>query len=184
MGKQVRSSFKPVNQVFTNQALQLLHMDLFGPTKTQNIGGKKYCLVIVDDYSRFTWVYFMASKSEAFSYFSKFSKKVQKEKGYAISTIRTDYGGEFENQDFVKFCDEFGFQHIFSSPYTQEQNGVMERKNKSLQEMARTLLIESKISSQFWAEAVSTACYIINRVFLRPILEKTTLMSLAVNVLS
>jgi len=74
---------------------------------------------------------------------------------------------------FAKFCDESGFQHIFSSPYTPEQNGVVERKNKSLQEMTRTLLIESNISSHFWAEAVSIACYIINKVFLRHILEKT-----------
>lgn len=80
LGKQVRNSFKPINQVSTNHVLQLLHMDLFGPTRMQSIGGKKYCLVIVDDYSRFTWVYFLASKSETFSYFEKFAKNVQNEK--------------------------------------------------------------------------------------------------------
>jgi len=95
----------------------------------------------VDEYSRFTWVYFLASKYETFSYFTKFANNVQNEKGYVISSIRIDHGDEFENQDFAKFCDEFGFQHVFSSPYTLQQNRVLERKNKSLQEMAKTLLI-------------------------------------------
>jgi len=116
-------------------------VDLFGPTRTQSIGGKKYSLVIVDDYFRFIWIYFLESKSEAFSYFSKFVEKVHNEKMLCY------FGSEFKNQDFSKFCVEFGFQHIFSSPYTPEQNGVVEKKNISLQEMARTLLIESNISS-------------------------------------
>jgi len=85
--KHVRSSLKPINQISTNRVLQLLHMNLFGPTITQSIGGKKYYLVIVDDYSCFTWVFFLASKSEAFSHFLKFAKKVQNEKGYVISSI-------------------------------------------------------------------------------------------------
>jgi len=74
LGKHVRSSFKPINQIANNRVLQLLHID------TQSIGGKRYFLVIVDDYSRFTWVYFLASKSETFSHFSKFAKKVQNKK--------------------------------------------------------------------------------------------------------
>jgi len=115
----------------------------------------------------------LANKSETFSYFSKFAKKVQNEKCYVILSIITDNEGKFENQYFANFYDESGLQHVFSSPYALEQNGVVERKNKLLQEMAKTLLIESKISSQFWAEAVSTTHYIINGVFLRLILEKT-----------
>ena len=79
-----------------------------------------------------------------------------------ISCIKTDHGGEFENQDFSSFCDDTGIKHTFSTPYTPQQNGVVERKNRSLQEMGRTLLIESKIASHFWAEAVSIACYILN----------------------
>jgi len=114
-------------------------MDLFEPTRTQSIGGKRYCLVIVDDYFRFTWVSFLASKSEIFFHFSKFAKIVPNEKGYVISNIRTDRGGEFENQNFSKLCDESSFQHVFSSPCTPEHNGVVERNNKSLQEMAITL---------------------------------------------
>jgi len=92
-------------------------MDLFGLTRTQSIGGKKFCLIIVDDYSRFTWVYFSANKSEAFSHLSKFAKKVQNEKGYAISSIQIDHGGEFKNQ-----------------------NGVVERKNRSLSENGKNPL--------------------------------------------
>jgi len=93
-------------------------MYLFGSTRTQSLGEKKYYLVIVDDYSRFTWVFFLANNIETFAYFSNFAKKVQNDKGYAISSINTNHGGAFENQDFADFCNESSFQHVFSSPYT------------------------------------------------------------------
>ena len=80
---------------------------------------------------------------------------------------------EFDNQSFSDFCEENGFQHNFSTPYTLEQNSVVERENCSLQEMTRILLIESKIPFHFWTDAIFIACYIINRAFLRPLLEKT-----------
>ena len=97
LGKQVRSTFKPINHVSTNRVLQLLHMDLFGLNKVLSLGGKKYCMVIVDDFSRFTWVIFLAYKSDAFAAFAKFSKRIQNEKCFMISCIKTDHGGEFEN---------------------------------------------------------------------------------------
>jgi len=107
-------------------------MDLFEPTRTHDIDGKKYYLVVVEEYSRFTWVFFLTNKVETFSCFSKFTKKVQNEKCYAISRIKTNHGKEFENQDFANFCDENYFQHVFSSPYTPEQNGIAKRKNPFL----------------------------------------------------
>jgi len=91
----------------------------------------------------------------------------------SFQVLRLNIRGEFENQNFAKFCDENGLQHIISFPYTLEQNEAVERKNRSIQEMARTLLIESRVSSRFWAEAVSTTCHIINRAFLKLILKKT-----------
>ncbi|KAK9180762.1 hypothetical protein WN944_023897 [Citrus x changshan-huyou] len=91
-------------------------------------------------------------------------KKVQNEKGYGIICIRSDHGGEFENHLFEKFCNDFGIEHKFSSPRTPQQNGVVERKNRSIQDMARTMLNENSLPKYFWAEAVNTACYVLNHM--------------------
>ena len=146
--------------------------DTFEPTKIANLGGKKYGLVIVDNFSRFTWVIFLVHKDEAYEAFKVFSKKVQNEKKLFISSIRFDHGGEFENHVFESFCNENDISHNFSFPKTPQQNGVVERKNRSLQEMAKTMLLESGLSKGFWVEVVNIACYIQNRIFLRPILKK------------
>ena len=102
-----------------------------------------------------------------------FQKEFKMKKGFCITSIRLDHGGEFENHSFENFCNENGISHNFSSPGTPQQNVVVERKNKSLQEIARTMLLESGLSKGFWAKAVNTACYIHNRIFLRPTLKKT-----------
>ena len=114
-GKQVKTSFKPKGFVTTSRPLELLHMDLFGPTRTSSLGGKRYGLVIVDDFSRFTWVFFLAHKDESFSAFLKFYRKVSNEKGVSVVCIRSDHGTEFENQDFKNFCNEKGIEHNFSA---------------------------------------------------------------------
>ena len=146
-------------------------MDLFGPSRTLSLGGKPYAFVIVDDFSRSTWVLFLSQKNEAFYEFSKFCNKVQNEKGFTISCIRSDHGGEFENIDFEDYCNEHGINHKFLAPRTPQQNGVVERKNRTLQEKARTMLNENNLPKYFWAEAVNTSCYVLNRILLRPILK-------------
>ncbi len=173
MGKQTKASFKSKKVVSTTRPLELLHMDLFGPSRVKSLGGNLYAYVIVDDYSRFTWTFFIANKSDAFDMFKVFVKKVQNEKGTNVCSIRSDHGGEFDQYKFHDFCDEFGIDHNFSSPRTPQQNGVVERKNRSLEEMARTMMNESKVASHFWADAVNTACYVLNRAIIRPILAKT-----------
>jgi transposase InsO family protein len=90
-----------------------------------------------------------------------------------INTIRSDHGGEFENTQFDDLCSKRGYRHEYSALRTPQQNGVVERKNRTLQELARTMLNESKLPTSLWAEVVNTACYVINRVNLRPILLKT-----------
>ena len=116
LGKQVRSSFKSIHHVCIDCALQLLHMDLFGPTRTQSIGGKKYCLVIVDDFTRFTWVFFLAHKSETFSYFSKFAKRVQNEKGYTIFTLKLIMGENLKIKIFLIYVMKMVFNILFPHP--------------------------------------------------------------------
>ena len=158
MGKQIKTSFKNKNFISTSRPLELLHMDLFGPLRTTSVGGKSYAFVIVDDFSRYTWVLFLAHKNDVFHEFSKLCRKIQNEKGFTISCIRSDHGREFENVEFESFCDEQGIEHTFSAPRTPQQNGVVERKNRTLQEIARTILHENNLPNYFWAEAVNTSC--------------------------
>ena len=153
--------------------MELLHIDLFGPVKTASINGKKYGLVIVDDYSRWTWVKFLKHKDESHSVFSTFCSQVQTEKDCKIVKVRSDHGGEFENRYFEDFFDSHGISHDFSCPRTPQQNEVVERKNRTLQEMARTVIQENDMAKHFWAEPVNTICYIQNRISFRPILGKT-----------
>ncbi|KAH9750253.1 hypothetical protein KPL71_013814 [Citrus sinensis] len=115
----------------------------------------------------------VANKDDAIDAFLIFYKNVQNEKCYSITCIRSDHGGEFENHAFENFCNDFGIEHQFSLPRTPQQNGVVERKNRSIQEMARTMLNENSLPKYFWAEAVNTACYVLNRVLIRPNLNKT-----------
>jgi len=172
-GKQTKSSFKPINVVSTTRPLELLHMDLFGPSRTKSLGGNYYGLVIVYDYSRFTWTLFIATKDNVYLAFKKFTKVIQNEKGCRTSTIKSDHGGEFQNERFDKFCEKHGIKHNFSAPRTPQQNEVVERKNRSLEKLARTLLNETNLPKYLWADAISTTCYVLNKVLIRPILKKT-----------
>ena len=124
MGKQIKNSFF----ISTTKSLELLHMDLFGPSRIPSLGGKSYAFVIVDDFSRYTWVLFLSQKNEAFYEFSKFFNKVQNEKCFTITYIRSDYGREFENIDFKEYYNEHDINQNFLAPRTPQQNGVVERK--------------------------------------------------------
>ncbi|KAH9768815.1 Integrase catalytic domain-containing protein [Citrus sinensis] len=169
----VLPTYDELHDAFKDLHDELMKIDLFGPSKYASLSGKFYAFVIVDDYSRYTWVLFLANKDDAIDAFRIFYKKVQNEKGYSITCIRSDHGGEFENHAFENFCNDFGIEHQFSSPRTPQQNGVVERKNKSIQEMARTMLNENSLPKYFWAEAVNTTCYVLNRMLIRPNLDKT-----------
>jgi hypothetical protein len=157
-----------------HRPLELLHMDLFGPIAYISIGGSKYCLVIVDDYSRFTWVFFLQEKSQTQDNLKGFLRQAQNEFGLRIKKIRSNNGTEFKNSQIEGFLEDEGIKHEFSSPYTPQQNGVVERKNRTLLDMARTMLDEYKTADRFWAEAINTACYYINRLYLHRILKKTS----------
>ena len=110
-----------------------MYLDLFGLTRTTNLGGSKYGLVVIDDFSRFTWVSFLAHKDETFSSLIKILKRIINEKNTTIVSIRNDHGSEFENQRFKEFCNENGISHNFLVPKILQQNGIVERKNSTLQ---------------------------------------------------
>ncbi|GJV77777.1 copia protein [Tanacetum coccineum] len=119
VGKQAHASHKAKNLVSTTRCLELLHMDLFGPSAVRSYGGNRYTLVIVDDYSRYTWTRFLKDKTEAFDQFEIFSKKIQNQLGCTIVSIRTDHGREFDNEvQFGEFCNANGITHNFSAPRT------------------------------------------------------------------
>ncbi|GJS40757.1 retrovirus-related pol polyprotein from transposon TNT 1-94 [Tanacetum coccineum] len=157
MGKQAHTSHKAKNIVSTTRCLELLHMDLFGPSTIRSYGGNRYTLVIVDDYSRYTWTRFLKDKTEAFDQFEIFSRKIQNQLGFSIVLIRTDHGREFDNEmQFREFCNANDITHNFSAPRTPQSNGVVKRKNSTLQEMSKTMLNEQSLSQKFWCNAVDT----------------------------
>ena len=173
-GKQVGGAHHSKNVMTTSRPLELLHMDLFGPVAYLSIGGSKYGLVIVDDFSRFTWVFFLQDKSETQGTLKRFLRRAQNEFELKVKKIRSDNGSEFKNLQVEEFLEEEGIKHEFSAPYTPQQNGVVERKNRTLIDMARTMLGEFKTPECFWSEAVNTACHAINRVYLHRLLKKTS----------
>ncbi|GKD80262.1 retrovirus-related pol polyprotein from transposon TNT 1-94, partial [Tanacetum coccineum] len=162
------------DKVSTTRCLELLYMDFFGPSAVRSYGGNRYTLVIVDDYSRYTWTKFLKDKTEAFDQFKIFSKKIQNQLGCIIVSIRTDYGREFDNEvQFGEFCNANGITHNFSAPRTPQSNGVVERKNRTLQEKSRIMLNEQSLLQKFWCNAVDTSTYILNRILIRAMLGKT-----------
>ncbi|GJW00644.1 retrovirus-related pol polyprotein from transposon TNT 1-94 [Tanacetum coccineum] len=174
IGKLAHASHKAKNIVSTTRCLKLLHMDLFGPFAVRSYGGNLYTLVIVDDYFRYTWTRFLKNKTEAFEQFEIFSKKIQNQLGCSIVSIRTDHGIEFDSEvQFGEFCDANGITHNFSAPRTPQSNSVVERKNRTLQEMSRTMLNEQSLPQKFWCNVIDTSTYILNRILIRAILGKT-----------
>ncbi|GKA01670.1 retrovirus-related pol polyprotein from transposon TNT 1-94 [Tanacetum coccineum] len=125
---------------------------------------KLYYLVVIDDYSRFSWVFFLATKNETSEIFKTFITGIENLIGLKVKVIRCDNGTEFKNKVMNQFCEMKGIKREFSVARTSQQNGVAERKNITLIKAARTMLFDSKLLATFWAEVVNIACYVQNRV--------------------
>jgi len=151
----------------TSKVLELLHIDLMGPMQVAIIDGKRYVLVVVDDFSRFTWVNFIREKLDTFESFKELCTQLQREKDIGIVRIRSDHGTKFENSKFHEYYTGECIKHEFSSPITPQQNGVVGRKNITLQESARVMLHVKHLPYHFWAEAINTVCHVHNRVTIR-----------------
>ena len=147
--KHVKSSFQPKKVVRTTRPFELVHMDLCGPMHVQGRKGHSYVFVLVDDYSRYTWTIFLKFKNETFEEFEILVKQVQNKINHQLVSIHSDHGSEFDNVSFVTYCNDHGVTHNFSAPRTSQQNGVVERKNRTLEEMARTMLLESGLPQNF-----------------------------------
>ncbi|GKE52319.1 putative ribonuclease H-like domain-containing protein, partial [Tanacetum coccineum] len=163
-GKQHRASCKSKVLNPITKPLFKLHMDLFDPTFMSSLMHKKYCLVVTDDYNRFTLVFFLTTKDETSKILKKFIKEIENLVDRKVKIIRSDNRTEFKNKVMDDFCREKGIKREYSVARTPQQNGMAERRNMTQIEAARTMLVDSKLPTTFWAEAVSTACYVQNRV--------------------
>ncbi|GJT43657.1 putative ribonuclease H-like domain-containing protein [Tanacetum coccineum] len=172
-GKQHKASCMAKSVSSISQPLHLLHMDLFGPTSIKSLNHKTYCLIITDDFSRFSWVFFLRTKDKTSRILKDFIRQIENQLNQKVKTIRCDNGTEFKNKDFIEFCGSKGIKREYSNARTPQQNGVAERKNRTLIEAARTMLADSFLPNTFWAEAVSTACYVLNRVLVTKPQNKT-----------
>ncbi|GJU71264.1 putative reverse transcriptase domain-containing protein [Tanacetum coccineum] len=154
IGKQHRASCKSKVLNPITKPLFMLHMDLFGLTFVSRLMHKKYCLVITDDYSRFTWVFFLTTKDETSKILKNFIKEIENLVDKKVKIIRSDNGTEFKNKVMDDFCREKGIKRDYSVARTPQQNGVAERRNRTLIEVARTMLANSKLPTTFWAELI------------------------------
>ncbi|KAJ4704584.1 Retrovirus-related Pol polyprotein from transposon TNT 1-94 [Melia azedarach] len=161
-GKLHRSKFpKAIHR--TKGTLDYIHSDCWGPSRVESLGGHRYFVSMIDDFSRMTWVFIMKHKSEAFKNFRQWKALVENQTGKKIKRLRTDNGLEFCWSEFDEFCKNEGIARHHTVRDTPQQNGVAERMNQTLLERARCMLSNAELTRRFWAEAVSTACYLINR---------------------
>jgi transposase InsO family protein len=165
-GKKTKTMFKS-KEYSTKRPLEIVHTDLVGSTTTKGLKGEKYFMLLVDYYRRMTVVCFLKNKSESFENFKIYKEMVENEMDSKVKCLRYDNGGEFTSKEFMNYCSNHGIKGQFFIAMTPQQNGVVERKNIIVQEMDRTMLMDSKLTDIFWTQAMHTTVHIQNRVMLR-----------------
>nr|GEV89699.1 hypothetical protein [Tanacetum cinerariifolium] len=173
LGKSKRKSFQIKTTPSSKRRLHLLHMDLCGPMRVESINGRKYVLVIVDDYSRYNWTHFLRSKDETPEVLIDFLRLVQRGLHAQVRIVRTNKGTTFLNKTLHAYFASERIHHQTSVARTPEQNGVVERRNRTLVEAALTILSAAKVPLFFLVEAIATACFTQNRSLVIPRHEKT-----------
>ncbi|GJW32283.1 retrovirus-related pol polyprotein from transposon TNT 1-94, partial [Tanacetum coccineum] len=173
LGKEKRKSFKTKTTPCSKRRLQILHMDLCGPMRVESFNGKKYVLVIVDDYSRYTWTHFLSSKDETLEVLIDFLKLIQRGLHAQVRTVRTGKGIKFLNKTLHAYFAKEGIEHQTSIAQKPEQNGIVERRNRTLVEAAQTMLSAAKVPLYFWAKAIAIARFTQNRSLVIPRHKKT-----------
>lgn len=163
VSKQHRDYFPQRKSWRAKAVLELIHSDICGPFNPTSNGGKHYFITFIDDSSRKTWTYFLQEKSEAFSVFRFFKSFVEKQAGYPIKVFCTDRGGEFNSHEFANFYETQGIQRQLTAAYTPQQNGVSERKNRTILNIVRNILTMSGVPKSFWPEAVNWSVHVLNR---------------------
>lgn len=172
LGKMQRVSH-PSSKTSTSRVAQLIHTDVCGPFSPPSFNNSKYFLLFKDDFSHYRHVYFIKQKSDVTKCLKNYLQRVQKETGMPVDSIRSDNGCEFINKEIKRIVFDSGIKHEKTVPYTPEQNGKVERDNRTLVESARTMLHSKKMSTKFWAEAINTAVYVLNRSGTSSVKSKT-----------
>ena len=172
-GKHHRTPFPKASSYRSEDPLQLVHADICGPISPPILGGSRYFLLIIDDYSRLNWVAMLQHKSDACEAFKKFKALAETEKGVKLKALRTDRGGEFTSTEFSNFCISNGIKRDLTAPYSPQQNGVAERKNRTVMSMVRAMLKAKDLPRELWGEAVNTVVYILNRSLTKSLKDQT-----------
>ena len=172
-GKSKKAPHKGTNTSAITEPLQLIHMDLFGPVNVMSMSKKRYALVIVNDYYKYTWVLFLHSKDETPQMVIDHPKLIELDSKVPVRAKWLDNGTKFKNALLNNFYSDKGISRKYSTPRTPQQNRVVERKNHTLIEAARTMLSESRLPMYYWAEAVNTVCFTQNRTLINKYLMKT-----------
>lgn len=147
ISKHIRKPFSNKTEFRATRILELIHADLCGPISPATKGGNKYFLLLVDDFSRLMWVYMLRNKDDAFETFMKFRTFVEKNSKEQVKVLRTDRGGEFCSNQFNSYCEENGITMHYTTPYSPQQNGVIEHINRTVVAMTRSFLKEMKLPS-------------------------------------
>jgi len=171
-GKPKRGPF-PSSQSKTSDILQLVHSDISGMMPVNSLGGYSYYLTFTDDYSQKTWIYFLKMKNELFSWFRHFKALIENQTEKKTKILRTNNGTECESNEFHDFCKEASIKRETTTPYTPEQNGVAERKNRTIMEVVRAMLHDQRLPKFLWAEAANTAVYVQNQCPHQPLGSNT-----------
>lgn len=163
MGKQKKVSFLKSGRTLKTGKLDLVHTDVWGPSPVASLGGSRYYVMFIDDHSRKVWVYFLKHKSNVFHVFKIWKAMVETETDLKLKCLRSDNGGEYIDGGFKEYCATQGIRMEKTIPGTPQQNGVAERMNKTINEFARSMRLHTGLPPTFWADAVNTAVYLINR---------------------
>ena len=172
-GKIHRSSFPKSGRERAKEPLGLVHSDVCGKISSPSLSQAEYFIVFVDDKTHYVWIYVVKHKHEVFGKFVEWKSFVENSSGYKVKKLRTDNGGEYTSTEFESYLKKEGIEHQYTIPKTPEQNGVSERMNRTLVEAVRTMLADSRLPHRFWAEALSTAAYLVNRSPTRTLDGKT-----------
>lgn len=163
-GKMQRKPFPKVSTSESSEVMDLVHTDICGPMRTKTFGGRRYFITFIDDHSKYTVVYLLRAKSEAIEKLEEYVQLMKTQFGKVPKILRSDRGGEYTGKKVKAFLKRHGVIGQFTAPYTPQQNGTAERKNRYLVEMARCMLIDANLDNRFWGEAIVTANYLQNRL--------------------
>ncbi|PNY18017.1 copia-type polyprotein [Trifolium pratense] len=172
VGKQARNVFTKSLPLRSANVLEVVHSDVCGPFDVKSLGGNRYFITFVDEYSRKMWIYLIQSKDEVFDVFKRFKALVENQSSKRIKILRTDGGGEYTSRSFESFCVENGIEHEVTAPYTPQHNGLAERRNRTILDMARCMVKHRNLPKSFWGEAVNTAVYVLNKCPTRKLKDK------------